>query len=182
MNVLVLGLGSVLMGDDALGPWAVRLLEAGYEMPPEVTVVDLGTPGPELAHYVAGLDALVVIDAVRHGGHAPGTVVALSDDAIRRPGGAGLALPPPRLSPHDPNLRDALQASELLPGGPPKRVAMFGIIPERVELGTGLTPAVAGALPRLVQAVVDELCLLGSPPFPRAVPATPDVWWERAAV
>ena len=126
MNVLVLGLGSVLMGDDALGPWAIRLLEAGWELPAGVTAVDLGTPGPELAHYVAGLDALVVVDSVRHSAHAPGTVVELRDEAVLR------ATPAPRLSPHDPNLRDALLACELLPGGPPRRLALLGIIPETV--------------------------------------------------
>lgn len=175
MNVLVLGLGSVLMGDDAVGPWAMRLLEAGYEFPPDVTLMDAGTPGPELAHYVAGLDALVVIDSVRHSRHPAGTVVELRDEAMRR------GLPAPRLSPHDPNLCDALLACELLPGGPPRRMALFGVVPQRVELATELTPAVTAALPRLVQAVVDELAALGVPPIPRAIPAPPDVWWERVA-
>jgi hydrogenase maturation protease len=174
MNVLVLGLGSVLMGDDAVGPWAVRLLEAGYGLPSEVTVVDLGTPGPELAHYVSGLDALVVIDSVRHSQLAPGTVVELRDEAILR------GLPGPRLSPHDPNLRDALLAAELL-GGPPQRIVLFGVVPERVELGTGLSATVNAALPRLMAAVVDELAALGVPALPLAEPATPTVWWERAA-
>ena len=174
MNVLVLGLGSVLMGDDAVGPWTVRLLEAGYELPSEVTLVDLGTPGPELAHYVSGLDALVVVDSVRHSALRPGSVVELRDEAILR------GCPGPRLSPHDPNLRDALLAAELL-GGPPKRLVLFGVVPERVELGTGLTAAVNAALPRLLAAVVDELAALGVPAVARAQPDAPTVWWERAA-
>jgi hydrogenase maturation protease len=175
MNVLVLGLGSVLMGDDAVGPWALRLLEAGFAFPPEVTLLDAGTPGPELAHYVAGLDALVVIDSVRHSKLAPGSVLALRDEQILR------SLPVPRLSPHDPNLRDALLAAEWL-GGPPRRLALFGVVPARVELGTGLTPEVSAALPRLVRAVVEELATLGVAPTALATPAAPDVWWERAAV
>jgi hydrogenase maturation protease len=175
MNVLVLGLGSVLMGDDAVGPWAMRLLEAGYTFPPEVTLMDAGTPGPELAHYVAGLDALVVLDSVRHSRHPAGTVVELRDEAMRR------GLPAPRLSPHDPNLCDALLACELLPGGPPRKMTLFGVVPESVELRTSLTPAVAAALPRLVQAVVDELTALGVAPVAVAEAVAPDVWWERAA-
>jgi len=174
MNVLILGLGSVLMGDDAVGPWAIRLLEAGYELPPEVTMVDLGTPGPELAHYVSGLDALVVIDSVRHSSIAPGSVVEIRDEAILT------HTPAPRLSPHDPNLRDALLASELL-GGPPRRMVLFGVVPEKVALGTGLTTTVAAALPRLVRAVVDELAALGVPARKLDPGAAPTVWWERAA-
>ena len=175
MNLLVLGLGSVLMGDDAVGPYVLRLLEAGYEMPPDVTVLDAGTPGPELAHLVAGLDALVVVDTVRHSAFPPGTVVELRDDALLR------GLPAPRLSPHDPNLRDALLACELLPGGPPGRVALLGVIPEHVELGTGLSPTVQAAVPKLLAALVAELAAAGCPVTPRAVAAEPDVWWERVA-
>jgi hydrogenase maturation protease len=175
MNVLVLGLGSVLMGDDAVGPWALRLLEASYTFPPEVTLLDAGTPGPELAHYVAGLDALVVVDSVRHSKLAPGTVVELRDEQLLR------GLPAPRLSPHDPNLRDALLAAQWL-GGPPRRLALFGVVPARVALGTGLSPEVTAALPRLVRAVVEELAALGAPPAALAAPQPPAVWWERVAV
>ena len=125
MSVLVLGLGSVLMGDDAVGPWVLRLLEAGYELPPDVTLLDAGTPGPELAHYVSGLDALVVVDSVRHSQLSPGAVLTLRDEQVRR------GMPAPRLSPHDPNLRDALLAAELL-GGPPRRITLFGVMPQRV--------------------------------------------------
>jgi hydrogenase maturation protease len=79
---------------------------------------------------------------VRHSKLAPGTVVELRDEQILR------GLPAPRLSPHDPNLRDALLAAEWL-GGPPRRITLFGVVPARVELGTGLTPEVSDALPRL---------------------------------
>jgi len=34
--IAVVGLGNVLMGDDAFGPYVVQVLLAGYEFPPEV--------------------------------------------------------------------------------------------------------------------------------------------------
>ena len=49
--VRVLGLGNVLMGDDALGPWVVHHLVSTYDFPPEVAVVDVGTPGLDLVPY-----------------------------------------------------------------------------------------------------------------------------------
>lgn len=64
-RVAVLGLGNVLMGDDALGPYAVRLLEARYELPGRVPVLDIGTPGLDLVPYFEGVDALVLVDTVR---------------------------------------------------------------------------------------------------------------------
>ena len=44
----VLGLGNVLMGDDALGPWVIQHLLTQWEVPPSVRVQDLGTPGLDL--------------------------------------------------------------------------------------------------------------------------------------
>ncbi len=41
----VLGVGNILMGDDGIGPFLVRILEARYEFPPNVVLHDLGTPG-----------------------------------------------------------------------------------------------------------------------------------------
>ena len=46
--IRVLGLGNVLMSDDGFGPFVVRVLEATYECPPGVDVVDVGTPGLDL--------------------------------------------------------------------------------------------------------------------------------------
>lgn len=57
MRAAIVGVGSVLMGDDAAGPYLVRLLEARYELPPEVTLLDAGTPGPGFEDLLRGYDA-----------------------------------------------------------------------------------------------------------------------------
>ena len=44
----VLGLGNVLMGDDGFGPAVVQAFEAEYVVGPDVSVIDLGTPGLDL--------------------------------------------------------------------------------------------------------------------------------------
>ena len=56
----VLGIGNVLMGDDALGPYVVQLLDSMYEVPADVELVDLGTPGADLPLYLDSLDAAVI--------------------------------------------------------------------------------------------------------------------------
>jgi hydrogenase maturation protease len=63
-RVAVIGLGNVLMGDDALGPYAVRVLQAMYEFPPGVSVTDAGTDSisPPTS---SGSGALIVIDTVK---------------------------------------------------------------------------------------------------------------------
>ncbi|HSL82611.1 MAG TPA: hydrogenase maturation protease, partial [Thermoanaerobaculia bacterium] len=65
IQIGILGLGSVLMGDDAVGPYAVELLTARWTLPPEVSALDAGTPGPDLADYLVDLDAAIVVDTVR---------------------------------------------------------------------------------------------------------------------
>ena len=175
-RIVLLGLGSVLMGDDAFGPWALKQLAARWELPPEVELLDAGTPGPELGHYLLGLDGLVVLDTVRGGkprgaGSRPGRVLAYRREEILK------NLPAPRLSPHDPSLKDALLTADLA-GDPPREVLLVGVVPQRVELGAGLSPPVRDAWDAVEEAVVGELRRLGIELTPRPVPAAPDVWWE----
>lgn len=172
-RVAVLGLGNVLMGDDAAGPYVLRLLEAGYEIPAEVDLRDLGTPGPELAHIVEGLDALIVVDTIRIRDGKPGDL-----HLLRRPDIVKGKVPE-RLSPHDPSLRGALLAAELLGQSPPE-VLLVGIVPGHAELGIGLTPAVREALPAALAAVVAELEKLGVPVRRREEGREVEVWWEES--
>jgi hydrogenase maturation protease len=169
----VIGLGSVLMGDDAAGPHVIRRLETELDLPPGVELLDLGTPGPELAHIVEGLDALIVVDSLRMKGAAPSEVRLLRRDEILR------GPQPDRLSPHDPSLRGALLAAELL-GRSPEEVLLVGIVPAETRLGIGLTPAVRKALPEAFAAVVAELARLGYYVRYRSVVRPAEVWWERA--
>ncbi len=83
-RVLVAGLGNVLMGDDAFGPWVVRSLEADHELPPGAVARDLGTPGLDLTPHLADLEALVVVDTV-HADAAPGDSGALVHYATPHP-------------------------------------------------------------------------------------------------
>ena len=173
-RVAVIGLGSVLMQDDAAGPHVLCRLEAELDLPPGVELLDLGTPGPELAHIVEGLDALIVIDTLRVRGAEPGEVRLLRREEILR------GRQPERLSPHDPSLRGALVAADLL-GHAPAEVLLVGIIPSEVSLGLGLTPAVKAALPKAVEAVADELTRLGLQVSRRSLPGAAEIWWERGS-
>lgn len=171
----ILGLGSVLMGDDAAGPHVLRRLEAEYELPPEVEILDLGTPGPELAYIVEGLDALIVIDTIKAPGE-PGDLHVLRREEIL--GGQGA---PDRLSPHDPSLRGALAAAGLL-GHSPESVLLIGIVPGTNHLGIGLSPGVRAALWSATAMVVAELERLGYEVGRRKEGSGGAAWWEREDV
>lgn len=159
------------MGDDALGPYVVKLLEAAWEPDEALRLIDAGTPGLDLTAYLAELDGVVVVDVVRATG-APGEV--------RLYGKAELVERPPILAigPHEPGLREALLNADFL-GVSPRTVRLVGVLPARVDYGLGLSDPVRAALPAVVERIREELVAMGISPRPRAEPAAPDVWWEK---
>lgn len=169
-RVAVLGLGNVLMGDDAFGPTVLAHLQAGWTPAADCEFLDLGTPGLDLHPHLAGREAVIFVDVVRTDGPA-GEVRRYDRDAV-------LAHDPgPRVSPHDPGVREALLALEFAGGGP-ERVTLIGVIGQGMEQGEGLSEPVRAAVPAAVDAVLAELADLDAPAAPRAAPADPDLWWE----
>ena len=170
--VRVLGLGNVLMGDDALGPWVVEALLAGWEFPEGVSVVDVGTPGLDLTPFLADADTVILVDTVKAAAPA-GTLLVYGRREL-----AGRA-PLPRVSPHDPGLTEALFTLELA-GAAPRDVVLVGVVPEKVEKSVRLSPPVRAAVDAAAGEVVRRLSLVGLAPLPRASASTPAPWWERA--
>ena len=169
----VLGLGNVLAGDDALGPWVIQQLLSAWDFPPDVRVQDLGTPGLDLHPYLADCEHVILVDVVRSDG-APGELRLYDRDQI-------LAHPPGiRTSPHAPGVKEALLALEFADSGP-QEVLLVGVIPGQVASKVGLSPAVRAAVDLAVDAVVTELNRVGHAPTRRADPVPPDIWWEAAA-
>jgi hydrogenase maturation protease len=168
----VIGIGNVLMGDDALGAHVVKRIEAEYEVPPELALVEAGTPGAALPAVLEGFEVVVVVDTVRVRG-APGEIRVLDK--------ARLLAKDPLLpmSPHEPGLREALFTMEFQ-GTAPRVALLVGVIPERVTLEIGLSAPVAASVGGAVAEVVRTLEALGVALRRRADPALPDLWWERA--
>jgi hydrogenase maturation protease len=169
-RVGVIGIGNVLMGDDAVGAHVVKRLEAGWTLPPDVSVLEAGTPGAALPIHLEGLEAAVVVDAVRVRGQ-PGEIRVLDKAALlaRRP-----MLP---ISPHEPGLREALFALEFQ-GSAPAEVRLVGVVPGEIAMGVGLSAPVRAAVPEALAEVLRQLGRLGVDPRPRHPPGEPDLWWE----
>jgi hydrogenase maturation protease len=170
-RIAVIGIGNVLTGDDAVGPHVVKVLEARYVFPPDVSVQDLGTPGYDLTAFIAEAEAVVLVDSVKAKG-APGELRTYDKAALlaKRPVLA--------TSPHEPGVREALLNAEFIGVAPPV-VRLVGVIPGATETGIALTPAVREAVPRAVAAVVAELAALGVRVEERVPAAEPDLWWEK---
>ncbi len=168
--VAVLGLGNVLLADDAAGPSTIHWLQNHYEFPPGVSVEEIGTPGLDLLPYISGREAVIIVDAVSADA-PPGKVLVYHKDQI------AMALTRPRLSPHDPGLAEAVACAELA-GEAPEHLVVVGIVPASTETGMGLSPQVREAIPVAGARVVEELERLGHAPrsLPDPLPDRP--WWE----
>ncbi|MFZ0288931.1 MAG: hydrogenase maturation protease [Candidatus Sulfotelmatobacter sp.] len=104
-NMLIGGIGNVLLGDDGVGPYVAQLLASRYEFEDGVEVLDLGTPALDLIDQIPGRDVVILIDSVDTDA-APGTVLLYRKDEIMR------HRPALRMDPHSHALVDTLISAE----------------------------------------------------------------------
>ena len=170
-TALIGGIGNVLLGDDGIGPYVVRVLEAQYDFGDEVEIEDLGTPALDLTHRIVGLRSLILIDSVASDDPA-GTVVLYRKEDILR------VAPAERLDPHSPALSECLLAAEML-GWSPENVLLVGIVGQSYEPGEPLSSPVREALVTAIGKILRELQRLGYSVEKKASAASPAVWWDR---
>ncbi len=162
MRIVVLGVGNILLSDEGLGVRIVERLPTHYSLPPEVELIDGGTCGMEMLEDLEGLDALIMVDAIR-AGKPPGTPVRLS----------GAAVPvffKTKLSPHQIGLCDVLATLAML-GRAPRVTTILGLQPKSLALGMELSCEVEASMPELLGMVVAELATLGIHSLPLATEA-----------
>jgi len=152
MAVLVLGLGNLLMQDDAVGIHAVQRLQRDYCLPNRVRVLDGGTLGLDLLPYLEEAEQLLVIDALQMQSR-PGSVHRLTGDEVPR-AFAG------KLSVHQMGLQDLLAVAELQ-GTLPAEVVVLGVQAVSIDMGLELTPPVQASFNDLLAAVLDQLQIWG---------------------
>lgn len=147
-QILVLGVGNTLLSDEAIG---VRVIEALRDHPDCAALglnpMDGGTMGLTLLVEMEDADSLIVVDAA-HLNQAPGAVeLFVGDDMdhfLRHRG----------RNPHDIGLDDLMDGLRLRQAVPKNR-ALIGIEPQILTVGEALTPAVAAAVPKAVDAIID---------------------------
>jgi len=146
----------------------------GFEVPvrvsASVTILEGGTLGLDLLPWLDGMGHLLLIDVVRRG-QAPGEIVRLEGKEVA----AVLSL---KISPHQVGVQDLLAAARLT-DCEPAQVVLWGMEPERLEAGTGFSLKVADALPRLLEAVLNELSRWGVTGRPLEAARPHAIWWEE---
>src|SRR5271165_4241603 len=168
-RVSIIGLGNVLLGDDGFGPLAVEVFRCEYKCGPEVEVLDLGTPGLDLAPYLYGRELVVIVDAVTAAGQ-PGTVGTYRESDLLN-SQAQL-----RLTDHDPGLQESL-AQLRLAGRGPSEVVVVGVLPKSCAFGEGISSAVLSASSLAIDSIIRVLRQRGFDCRRRIQPVQPKLWW-----
>lgn len=146
---LILGLGNVLLADEAVGALAVRRLQAEGPADPSLVYLDGGTLSFALAGPIGDCRRLIAIDAAAMG-DPPGTVRVFEGEGMDR------QLTRHAKSVHEVSLSGLLDMARLTDTLPERR-ALIGIEPALVDWGDRLTPAVAAALPEVARRVRELL-------------------------
>lgn len=140
MNILVIGIGQSLRGDDAAGLEAVQMWQAQHpESAAQVKVETSELPGLVLLDLLEGMDAAIVVDAVRSSAKA-GMVIRVGPDELASfTSDAGSA--------HGWGVAETLHLGQLLfPWVAKCRVTLIGINGKNFAIGAGLSPEVQTAM------------------------------------
>ncbi len=152
-NIMVIGVGNVLMKDEGFGIHVVKRMEQMFEFPENVEIVDGGVLGVHLLGIISNPDHLIVVDVVRGGGK-PGDMYRIEQQDI-----------PSRIraknSVHQVDFLEALALLQAMDHQP--EVVVLGVEPEDITtLETDLTETVekkVGPIIDLVLAELETLCV-----------------------
>lgn len=137
----IVGIGNVLAGDDGIGI-ALAAALAGRGLPEGAAVRQAAGDPLAVVEELAAGRAVLLLDACRCAGRTPGATTWLRLDD---PGWPQLAAP---LSLHGLDLPAVFRLAQAL-GLPLDRAWLMGVEPGGALEGQGLSPTLAGALPKL---------------------------------
>ena len=147
--VVVLGLGNPLMADEGIGVYLVeRLMESAAEHP-AVDFVDAGTGGLSILYHIEDRHKAIVIDCASMD-EPPGTIRRFTPEEVQST--KVLA----HQSLHEADVMQIIAMTRQL-GQAPDEIVIFGIQPERVEPGLGLSRTLMERIDEYISAVIHEL-------------------------
>jgi hydrogenase maturation protease len=149
-RIVVLGVGNLLWADEGFGVRCVEALGNGWDLPPDVEIMDGGTLGLALVPLLTDATHVLLFDAVAHRGE-PGTLVVARDDEVPA------LISGSKMSLHQVGVSDILASLDLL-GHKPARFTVVGVRPvELADYGGSLTAPVLAQLPAALRLGIEEL-------------------------
>ena len=146
-NILILGLGNILLGDEGVG---VRVIEQllSHPLPDEIEVIDGGTAGYELINFFEGKEKVIIVDAVKTDDR-PGSVYKMDLSIVQENETVQLSL-------HQIGLKNVFKMASMMDLNP--EVTLIGIVPKDYQdYNIGLSEEVEKAIPLAIDTVLKEI-------------------------
>lgn len=147
-EILVLGVGNVLMQDEGIGVYLVRELHHRYKFTPAIEIVDGGTTGLGLLDHFENRTKVLIVDAVNVG-RPPGSIVQLANGEVKSQFEEKMSL-------HHLGLSDVLGVIELL-GMKPPEIQLIGIQPHSMDVNFGLTSKLQVRIDEYLDQILAQL-------------------------
>jgi len=147
LNVLILGVGNLLMTDDGFGVHVINELRK-YPFPPNVNLIEAGIVSHQLIPQFHDSDLLIFIDAIE-AGDTPGSIFRFRPEEMR-------FMTHLKTSLHDISLIDVLNMTELT-GEKPETI-IIAVQPKDVKTcSMELNEEIRAVIPKVIKLVIDEL-------------------------
>jgi len=148
-DIVVVGVGNVLMSDEGIGVVLFRRLleKAGHFT--GIDFLEAGSALMPIVHAIEGRKKAVILDCALMG-EEPGTLRRFNPEHVRS------VKDLPGLSLHEGDVMGALALSDSL-GEIPNEIVIFGVEPLSVEIGSDLSEALQARLPEYDEAILREL-------------------------
>jgi len=150
VDVLVIGYGSRVRGDDALGPRVADQLSRVFTTEMSVAVVSIHQLTFDLAERISRARCVVLIDAAAGG--EPGTITCRR---VEPQGDSALSML------HHMEAGALLASTQILYGVVPP-ATLWTMVGDAFEFGESLSPAIERAMPVLVEQLVNFIRMNGS--------------------
>ena len=147
-EITVLGIGNTILSDEGFGVRVVEFLQSNYEFPENVQLLDGGTLGVELMHFVVGTEKLLIIDSI-DGGVESGKEFHLRGDEIKKHFTQ-------KISVHEVGIQDVLTILEVT-GKKFPVTELIGVQPYKIDVGTELTAEIKNFVPIFAEKALNIL-------------------------
>ena len=147
--VVVLGLGNPLMADEGIGVYLVERLMESASKYPAVDFIDAGTGGLSILYHIESRRKAILIDCAFLD-EPPGAIRRFTPEDVQST--KVLA----HQSLHEADLMRIIEMAREL-GQAPDQIVIFGIQPERVEPGPGLSRTLMERIDEYISEILREV-------------------------
>lgn len=148
-NIILIGLGNPILGDDGVGWKVVEYLQQHSSLPTSIDIDFLALGGISLMERLIGYDQAILVDAIITGQHPIGSVLCFEVDELPNLAGGHLA------AAHDTSLQVALQMGHSMDAKLPRRITIIAVEAQSVyDFSEDLTLPIKAAVPEAAKMVM----------------------------